>query len=205
MHTVKMNGIHYSLTDIEKDCWRRLLNGALKSKDALHNPTVANINIHGVNLRTVVLRKVVTAQKTLTFHTDVRSGKWKELSENDSISWLFYDAGARIQIRLSGKTSLHNDDDIANEAWLHSTANSRKVYTGNIAPTQISEMPTSGLSTNENDKATIEKSEAGRENFGLVITKVNWMEWLWLNSEGHCRASFTYNDEKSIVANWLVP
>jgi pyridoxamine 5'-phosphate oxidase len=206
MHTIKIAGIDYNLTDLEKDCWIRLLNGSLKGRDPMHNPTVANINEHGVNLRTVVLRKVNTEEKTLTFHTDIRSGKWDELNKNDNISWLFYDTAGRYQIRVSGKANLHHNDTITDEAWVKSSPNARKIYMGNIAPSKISEMPTSGVpAAFENAEPTIEQSETGRKNFGLVITKVHWMEWLWLNSDGHRRASFTYNDDNSIEANWLVP
>jgi pyridoxamine 5'-phosphate oxidase len=206
MDSIKIDGINYNLTDLEEDCWIRLLNGSLKGRDPLHNPVVANTNAYGINMRTIVLRKVDTAQKTLAFHTDIRSGKWNELMENHNISWLFYDAAARIQIRLSGKASLHFDDAIALEAWLKSTANSRKIYMGDSAPSEQSNIHTSGMPiTFQSTDPTIEESEAGRKNFGVIITKVNWMEWLWLNSAGHRRASFTYNDDNSVLATWLVP
>jgi pyridoxamine 5'-phosphate oxidase len=183
-----------------------LLNGSLKGRDPLHNPVVANTNAYGINMRTIVLRKVDTAQKTLAFHTDIRSGKWNELMENNNTSWLFYDAAARIQIRLSGKVSLHVDDAIAKEAWLKCTANSRKIYMGDIAPSEQSDIPTSGMPiVFQSTDPTLEESEAGRKNFGVTITKVNWMEWLWLNSAGHRRASFTYNDDNTVLATWLVP
>jgi pyridoxamine 5'-phosphate oxidase len=206
MHTIKIDGLQYNLAEVEKDCWVRLLNGSLRARDALHNPTVANTNEHGVNMRTVVLRKVNTIEKTLAFHTDIRSGKWKELSKNNNISWLFYDAAGRYQIRLAGKAMLHLNDRIADESWLKSNENSRKIYMGAVAPSQQSDIPTSGLPIEfETGNPTLEESEMGRPNFGIVITKVYWMEWLWLNSRGHRRASFNYADDNSFVANWLVP
>jgi pyridoxamine 5'-phosphate oxidase len=206
MHTIKIDGIYYNLTDLEKDCWIRLLNGSLKGRDPFHNAIVANTNKYGVNIRTVVLRKVDTSQKTLVFHTDIRSGKWKELNEDNNISCLFYDAAGGMQIRLAGKVTLHNHDELAEEAWLKSTINSRKIYMGNIAPSKISELPTSGVPLAfENADPTIEESETGRKNFGVVVTKVNWMEWLWLNSAGHRRASFKYTVDNNFEANWLVP
>jgi pyridoxamine 5'-phosphate oxidase len=206
MHTIQIDGINYNLTDLEKDCWIKLLNGCLKGRDPLHNATIANTNEHGVNMRTVVLRKVDTKEKTLAFHTDVRSGKWKELSVHNKISWLFYDVAGRYQIRLAGLATLHQNDAIADEAWLKSNENSRKIYMGAIAPSQQSDIPTSGMPLAfEMTNLTLEESEIGKQNFGIVITKVNWMEWLWLNSEGHRRASFTYNDDNNFEANWLVP
>ena len=167
---------------------------------------MANVNEHGVNLRTVVLRKVWVAEKKLAFHTDVRSGKWFELQKNNKISWLFYDAASRFQIRLAGTATLHTNDEVANEAWLKSTVSSRKIYLGLIAPSQKSEIPTSGLlPAFENADPTLKQSEEGRKNFGIVVTKANWMEWLWLNSKGHKRATFNYLNNGSIESNWLLP
>jgi hypothetical protein len=49
------------------------------------------------------------------------------------------------------------------------------------------------------------RQEIGRKNFGIVVTKVNWVEWLWLSSEGHKRAKFTYDTPSGFEANWLIP
>ncbi len=203
---ITINGIQFNLIDLEKDCWVRLLNGSLKSRDALHNPVVANINSHGVNLRTVVLRAVDTSQKKLFFHTDIRSGKWAELGKQNQVSWLFYDAAARFQIRVGGLATLHTLDALADAAWAKSNASSRKIYMGNNAPSQITTLPVSGLPPAFEDKdPTIQESEIGRKNFGIVETTADWMEWLWLNSKGHRRASFKYKEDKSFEADWLLP
>ena len=206
MKTIKINGLHLNLADIEKDCCLRLLNGSLKGKDPMHNPVVANEQNGIVHMRTVVLRNVSTKNKTLTLNTDIRSGKWPGLQNNKNISWLFYDAGSRFQIRIGGTATLHNDDEIANEAWLKSNANSRKIYMGEIAPSEISALPVSGLPIEfESTNPTIEETEIARKNFGIIITKTNWMEWLWLNSAGHRRAKFEYKTETDFKANWLIP
>ncbi len=204
--SIKINGLELNLNDIEKDCWLRILNGSLKSKDPLHNPVVANTSEGIVNMRTVVLRSVNTKEKTLVFHTDIRSGKWNELQKNSNISWLLYDAPARFQIRVGGTASLHHVDDMADKAWLKSNENSRKIYLGENAPSRKSDLPISGLPIIFDSKnPTMEESEAGRKNFGIVVTKANWVEWLWLNSAGHRRAAFYYKDDLSFEASWLLP
>ena len=201
-----MDGINYDPVGLEKDVWMRLLNGSLKYKDALHNPVVANINQHGVNMRTVVLRAVNTTNKQLVFHTDIRSGKWNELQQHNNISWLFYDAPGKIQIRLSGTATLHQDDEVAEKAWTTSTMSSRKIYLGETGPSVIAVSPVSGLpAAFEANDPTPEESRAGRKNFGIVITSVTWMEWLWLNSKGHRRAGFKYFEDGSFSADWLIP
>ena len=206
MNTVLIDGINYDLNSLEKDTWNRLLNAALRYKDPLHNAVVANVNTNGVNMRTVVLRKVWQQEKQLAFHTDIRSGKWKELQQQNSISWLFYDAASRLQIRLAGTTTLHQDDVIANEAWATSSMSSRKIYLGDEGPSVKSLLPVSGLPPAfETNDPSPEESLAGRKNFGVVVTTINWMEWLWLNSKGHRRAGFIYKKDGSFTADWLIP
>lgn len=206
MEGVVIDGIQYDLAALEKDCWLRLLNASLHYKDPLHNPVVANVSAQGINQRTVVLRKVDTEKKQLSFHTDIRSGKWNQLQINPAISWLFYNPAGRMQIRLSGMAALHQDDAITEEAWHNSTLSSRKIYLGEHGPSSIAASPVSGLpAAFESTDPTASQSEAGRKNFGIVTTKINWMEWLWLNSKGHRRASFNYNPDDSFTASWLVP
>ena len=204
--TVLIDGINYGLPDLEKDCWIRLLNGTVKAKDAMHTAYVANQGKEGINLRTVVLRKVNTKMKTLCFHTDNRSGKWKELSGNPQVSWLFYDASARVQIRAAGNASLFTQDDKTNEAWQKLNANSRKTYMGICPPSQLINLPSSGLDPKfDGNTPTLQETEFAKEYFGIVEVKVNWMEWLWLSSSGHRRARFDYKNEEGFEASWITP
>ena len=204
--TIKKDGLTYTLAEIEKDCWLRLLNGSLRSKDPFHNPVVANVRGNLPVTRTVVLRKAITAEKKLFFQTDARSCKWTDLQQNENTSWLFYDSAARLQIRAAGKSILHDNDAIADAAWKNTPAASRKIYLGELSPSQKSNFPTSGLpNAFLKNNPTIEESEAGRKNFAVVCTKVDWVEWLWLNSDGHKRAQFIYEDGGVMLPSWLVP
>ena len=204
--TIKKDGLTYTLSEIEKDCWLRLLNGSLRAKEPFHNPVVSNISGDLPVSRTVVLRKVFTAEKKLFLHTDIRSQKWNDLQQNPNTSWLFYDAAARLQIRAGGKSTLHHDNEIANTAWQNTSVNSRKTYMGLISPSEKSDVPTNGLPASfKKASPTPEESEAGRKNFAVVCTHVNWLEWLWLNSAGHRRASFNYNSNLEFDASWLIP
>lgn len=200
---VIINNINYNLTELEKDCWNRLVNGAIKSRDAFHTPCVGSIGNGEVSMRTVVLRKALPLERVLRFHTDIRSRKWKELSLNKSISALFYDASARIQLRVKGKAKLHFDDDITSEAWQKTSLSSRRCYLTPYPPSSFSDIPTSGLSENiEQEKFTLEESEVGQEHFGIVAIHVNSIDWLWLNHAGHRRAFFDYI---SGTYKWMIP
>jgi 3-hydroxyisobutyrate dehydrogenase len=200
---VIINNIGYSLEALEKDCWLRLVNGAIKSRDSFHTPCVATLSDGEVNMRTVVLRKALPVLKELRFHTDIRSQKWKELEINNSISALFYDASSRIQLRVKGKAVLHFKYEITAEAWLKTSLSSRRCYLTHESPSSFSAMPTSGLTEKiEQEDFTLEESEVGQQYFGIVSIHVQSIEWLWLHHAGHRRAFFDYvNDRKS----WMIP
>ncbi|MDP3392746.1 pyridoxamine 5'-phosphate oxidase family protein [Sediminibacterium sp.] len=201
--TVVINQVSFNLDELEKDCWNRLVNGAIKSRDAFHTPCVGSISKGELSMRTVVLRKALPLERELRFHTDIRSRKWEELSLNNSISALFYDVSARIQLRVKGKAILHFNDEITLEAWQKTSLSSRRCYLTLYPPSSFSDIPTSGLSEDiEQEKFTLEESECGQQHFGIVDIQVESIDWLWLNHAGHRRAYFDY---MSGVYKWMVP
>ena len=206
MQHVQIDGIKYDLPALEKDCWNRLVNGAVQGRNTMHNAVVANIGQAGINMRTIVLRNASPAEKQLSFYTDIRSGKWNEIEQHISISWLLYDANARIQIRASGLASLHQTDELADQAWSNTNISNRKNYLSVLIPSTNSLDPVSGLpATMETEEITPLQSEEGRKNFGVITTQIKWMEWLWLNGSGNRRANFVYDEAGEFTANWLVP
>ena len=203
MESINMNEKQYNLSSIEKDCWQRMMNGVLQSRNQFHHPVVANSNTMGVNMRTVVVRDACPVEKTLRFYTDIRTGKWTELQQDQPISWLFYDNEARIQIRASGKASLHQNDELANNSWANINPSSRKNYSSILRPSTEIMLPLDGMQ--EGLEITAKKNEVGRENFGVVVSKLLWMEWLWLNPSCHYKANFIYDIQGNFTASWLVP
>jgi pyridoxamine 5'-phosphate oxidase len=200
---IVINNISYSLSDLEKDIWNRLVNGAVKSRDPFHTPSVATHSGNDISLRTVVLRKAFPESKELRFHTDTRSKKWQELIVNPSISALFYDAADRIQIRVKGRAVLQFNNDITAAAWQKTSLSSRRCYLTNFDPSSFTDHPTSGLPEHiEQEKFTLEESEIGFKNFGIVSIQVQNIDWLWLHHAGHRRAFFDYTDGSF---QWMIP
>lgn len=194
-----------SLSAIEADCWQRIVRGSVNLKDDFHQPVTGTICSAGVNLRTVVLRKAWPHTKQLSFHTDTRSGKMNDLKSNSGITWLFYSHAQRVQIRLGGVAHVHTDDALVQTAWDNTKLTSRKTYLTAMAPGSVSAVPTDGINIDftKRDPDTGESGE-GRKNFAVVVTHVNWMEWLWLNHKGHRRAVFQYNGIE-YISQWLIP
>jgi 3-hydroxyisobutyrate dehydrogenase len=203
LNQVTINNIVYTLPDLENDTWNRLVNGAVKSRDAFHTPCVATQCNGDINLRTVVLRKALPEIKELRFHTDTRSKKWKELTLNPSISALFYDAADRIQIRVKGRAVLQFNNDITAAAWQKTSLSSRRCYLTNFDPSSFTDNPTSGLSEHiEQENFTLVESEIGFNHFGIVSIQVQNIDWLWLHHAGHRRAYFDYETGSF---SWMIP
>lgn len=199
----RINYIDYSLTDLEQDCWARLVTGATKSRNPFHTPCVASLANGEVNMRTVVLRKCLPNEKELRFHTDIRSPKWNEIAFNPTISALFYDAGERIQLRIKGKAVSHHKNELTAKAWESTSLSSRKCYLTLLSPSSLADASTSGLSEDiEQMNFTLAESEMGYENFGIVAIHVHSIDWLWLNHAGHRRAFFDYSKN---TFKWMIP
>ena len=204
-NTVIINDIPYNLDGILADCWHRLTNGVLSSKHSFHNPILGTINDDFAEIRTVVLRKVIPIEKCLIFHSDYRSPKIQQIKKNNHVSWLFYDAKARIQIRLKAEASLHHLDDVALSRWKDSRLESRRCYLVSPAPSTYIGFPDDGLPKNMEIKDLTEENVAeGFQNFVVVKTVVTAIDWLFLNHSGHRRAQFIYG-ENGVKKEWMLP
>jgi pyridoxamine 5'-phosphate oxidase len=203
--TVVINQISYTLETIWQDCWHRLINGAVSPKHAFHTPSIATIDGGMPQIRTVVLRKVIPQLNTLVFYTDYRSPKVIQLQSNNNISWLFYDAKSRIQLRIKSEAAIHYQDDFALVSWNETRLESRICYMVQPAPSVIAHTPTDGLPDEFNSKVlTHENLFRGYQNFAVIKNKVSEIDWLFLNHEGHRRARFMV-EEHGINMHWLVP
>ncbi len=194
-----------SLDTLLKSIWEALEKGATTRTHPFHTGVIATISNGAPQVRTVVLRKVLPESRTLIFHTNHRSRKILELTENPNISWLFYDPVSRVQLRLSGVATMHYQDTLAEVQWKNTKLLSRRCYLS-IAPSTILSEPASGLPESLlRRNPTLEESEAGWENFTVIETHIHTIDWLWLNSSGHQRAKFIWQAGGEAIAHWIVP
>jgi hypothetical protein len=181
------------------EAWALLVRGAADRRHPFHTPQVATIGEDGApSLRTVVLRGVEPARRTLRFHTDARSRKARELAADPRIALHAYHPGAKIQLRVSGVATLHRDDAVAAAAWAATRPFSRACYRVAAAPGTEAGDPYAALAE------TVEGEEAGREAFIAVTVSVERIEFLFLAAAGHRRALFDWS-AGALAARWLVP
>jgi pyridoxamine 5'-phosphate oxidase len=183
------------------ESWRLLSRGVVDRKSGFHHATVASIGVNGQpRLRTVILRGCIPANWSLRFHTDTRSAKIDELSNDPRISLQFYDPAKKIQIRLDGKASVHHEGELADTAWRETRTFSRQCY---------GIMPGPGTLIKAGDdyflpETTEEATATGRKNFCAVVFEASSFEWLYLASTGHRRASYKKTPD-GYQAKWLAP
>jgi pyridoxine/pyridoxamine 5'-phosphate oxidase len=126
-----------TLDEIRDYVWNALERAAHNRHDAFHTAMTGTISEFGCQMRTVILRKVDRHSGTLFFHTDYRSVKIRELEKDHRLSWLFYDADRKVQIRAASTAAVHYQDAVARERWQASSLSSRRCYLAPSAPGQF--------------------------------------------------------------------
>jgi pyridoxamine 5'-phosphate oxidase len=186
--------LQYDLQAIEAGLWNLLLESVKSFKAPFHTGTVATVFEQRPEVRTVVLRHADVEQKKLFFHTDSRSPKVPQLQLKPQLSWLFYDKDIRMQLRLAATAVIHTNDDVVNEAWRQARLSSRLTYTTSSASGTILSGPE--LINLNQTEAEPELITIARNNFCVVETSVQEMDWVLLHHTGNRRALFNYNTKQ---------
>lgn len=177
-----------SLEEIRGDCARRLARAARDRKSPMHTPVIVTAD---VNARVMVLRAFDQEGYVLRLHTDIRAPKVQAIAADPRVAAVFYDKGAKIQIRARGQARIEARGPVADAAWAASTNFARRCYLGE-GPGVASPVATSGLPP---EFEGVEPEEAqlvpARENFAVLLIAVEALDWLYLAHTGHLRAQFT--------------
>ena len=201
-----MNNIpnYYNNIDLILDeIWSLLQRGVVDRNEDFRLPVVIVSSNDRAEGRVVVLRGAFKDKNILRFHTDFRSSKIKSLKENKKIYFVFYNKKRKIQVRAEGIATVHKDNELTKEAWTKTQMMSRKCYLSPQAPGDFINDSASDLSKDMgNEIPTYEQSEMGYKNFCVIESKIKSFEWLYLASQGHRRAKFMLDENKS---TWLVP
>jgi 3-hydroxyisobutyrate dehydrogenase len=185
------------------DCRDRLIRAPRDRKSPLHTPVIVTAD---VDARVMVLRAFDSAAWWLRLHTDTRAPKAEAIAADPRVAVLFYDKGAKIQIRARGRGEILREGDEVDAAWNASTRFARRCYLGE-GPGALSDVPTSGLPPEfegvEPDDAQLVPA---RENFALLRITLTALDWLYLAHTGHVRAQFVRDGEGgSWEGRWVSP
>ncbi len=174
--------------EVWQDTWRRLARATRDRLHAFRHPVVATCSPEcGVRARTVVLRQAEPQAARLMLHTDQRSGKLRALASDPSLSWCFYDARQRVQVRAETRASVHVGDAVARAAWERQGRGARALYA-------VEPAPATRLAVGE--APVFDAGEAvAFERFAVVACSVLELDWLHLGRSGHRRIRFEPGDD----------
>jgi hypothetical protein len=154
--------------------------------------------------RLLILRTVDAATCSITFHTDIRSAKWRDIAAEPRVAVLGYDATRREQIRLGGTAKRHGPGaQVQTRAWESLSGWTRTTYTGGPpghivpppAPAQVRDAPPPASET-----------ERGREVFGVIEIEVTDLDWYQHPRGDIQRARFSCTARGGLTdAAWIAP
>ncbi len=193
------------LNTILTTCWEMLAKGALQKKDPLHTAIIGTIINQIPQLRTIVLRKVNIANRQLFFYTDIRSTKIQQLTDNSTISWLFYHPSKNIQIRAIGQATIYHQNELTLAQWQTLSTYGRKTYGTLQAPSTSLTRASDDLPIFwKSPLITLADTEYAYANFAIISCEINQLEWLHLQRSGHQRTQFDFVAE-NWEGSWIVP
>ena len=194
------------LMTVESSCWQMLSDAVSDRKHPMRTMVVGSVSGTMAQIRTIVLRKVEKETRKIYFHTDIRSSKIEDIQSTGQLSWLAYDPTQRTQIRLCGATILHHGYAIAKAQWNLTQHHSRRNYLLPEGPGKIHSVDFKSVEQQLSDFSyTLEESEVGFQNFVVVETTVEKLDWYYAHHTGNRRAGFTYDKGSIIHADWLTP
>jgi len=161
--------------------------------------------------RTLVLRGFDPIERRLSFFTDIRTPKINEIEGNPKVALLFYDAVAKVQIRIDATAVIRAGGVEVRSHWDKLPLESRRNYMADPAPAFTVSEPTSGLPEDfKHILPNIEQTEDAYQNFAIIDVLVESLDWLFLAETGNRRAQFTWTGDSKSFSDpaqsiWLVP
>ena len=190
----------YKTLEETLDASFKVLENAVENRRSLfHTPVLSTFSDSKINSRVIVLRAFDPEKRILRIHSDSRSRKIKDVSENSDATLLGYDPGLKIQLKLHGSIDTHYQDNIADLAWRDSQEMSKVCYSISESPGKEIDDP----GKYDVDSENINLNE-GYKNFAVINFHFNSLEFLYLMSSGHRRSIHVWEAEE-LISNWMVP
>lgn len=190
-----MNERIETLALVRLTCWQMLERACGEPDHDWRALTLATIAGSGVearaDARTVILREVDPAARTLVFYTDSRSPKVAQIRHHPLATLLAWSARARWQLRLHCRLKVHSDRLAVSSRWA-------RLRMTSAARDYLSPLPPGAPL--ETDWSPLAPQHATPESFAFVIAAVDTIDWLELHPDGHRRAIFDARGER-----WVNP
>jgi pyridoxamine 5'-phosphate oxidase len=177
--------------------WAELVRAAATRGHPWRQPVLATTcATRGAQARTVVLREVDPANRTLLLYTDLRAPKVAQLDADPRAQLVCWSPALGWQLRLSCEIGCESEGLDVTSRWAtlrHTRA--AQDYLSPLAPGSALPGGGAGAATAAGEQ---------RSAFAVLRVRVLEMDWLALDPSGHRRAVFDYRGATPQV-RWLVP
>lgn len=205
-----------TLEELGATLWRELAGAAQDRAHEWRQPVLATVCPEfGPQARTVVLREVDVASRTLLLYTDARSPKVAQLQADPRAQLLCWSRTLGWQLRLGGRILVSTEGlDVTSRWALLRHTRAAQDYLSPLSPGQPCD--DTGAKTDgdvEGDvegegegeaQASLDRSRGQRAHFAVLRLRVERMDWLSLDPQGHRRAVFDARDA-ALSGRWCAP
>jgi hypothetical protein len=193
---VEWNSPH--LPTLLTQVWTKLGQACNDTVDPWHTPVLGTLNGNRPALRTMVIRAVESTSRNLVCYSDIRAAKVRQMLDYPVAEWLFYDTQQGVQLRASGKTTVHNQNHVTKAAWKSKPVMNHLPYVSPLPPG--TGLPAS-LPSNLPD---LKEHELAYQNFAVIVTTIHLFDLLLLGESKDRRAAFSWDGEQ-FSPTWMVP
>ena len=187
------------LADIEAELWRELAQAVRDKQHAWRVAVLATVDGQSADARSVVLRDVDAATRTLLMYTDARSPKAAQLAAHPEGTLVLWSAALGWQLRLKVALTLETSGLRVSSRWARlKLTPAAQDYLSPLPPGAVIGTATSTATSTAVGEPTPERKS--RDHFAVVAAQVQSVDWLDLHRDGHRRALFS-----AAGAAWLAP
>jgi pyridoxine/pyridoxamine 5'-phosphate oxidase len=194
------------LAEIETAVWREL-DDAVHGRER-HQPkaqahpwrvgVLATRDGDGVDARSVVLRELDSATRTLRVYTDARSPKARQIEAHPQGTLVLWSAALGWQLRLRVALTLETSGLAVLSRWARlKLTPAAQDYLSPLPPGTALDGPPDALAARHTPAHPARES---REHFAVIAAEVQAIDWLELDARGHRRAVF-----EGGRARWVTP
>lgn len=181
-----------------EEAWKCVKNRVRESVTDAGHPfryvTLATVDKYNSPQQRIVVLRNFAKDSEFTIYTDSRSGKVNQITENDSVSLLFYDNDKRLQLRATGSAEIIKTGEEYNRNWKNNGSKNPRSYTSVVPPGREIKNPEEAYHWDL--KSSL--------NFCLIRVRATRMEFLQLDGAEHIRAEKIIRDRGEII-RWIAP